>query len=193
MKPICLLSLLLLSLLSSQAQQGDTKFERESRVKPVEVPASAQDFVKGCQFAQRVRWYREESQSGLSYEAKVKSEQGRFSIEFDESGQLQDVELTQDWDQVPEKARLAIQSYLLKRFTRHRIQKIQLQWTGPEATLQALIRQEATNELYTQKYELVIRAQDQADTQWYEMLFSASGQLENAATFRLRNTDNLDY
>ncbi|MEL6652640.1 MAG: hypothetical protein AAFQ87_17700, partial [Bacteroidota bacterium] len=135
----------------------------------------------------------EESQSGLSYEAKVKSEQGRFSIEFDESGQLQDVELTQDWDQVPEKARLAIQSYLLKRFTRHRIQKIQLQWTGPEATLQALIRQEATNELYTQKYELVIRAQDQADTQWYEMLFSASGQLENAATFRLRNTDNLDY
>ncbi|MEO0628178.1 MAG: mechanosensitive ion channel family protein, partial [Bacteroidota bacterium] len=37
------------------------------------------------------------------------------------------------------------------------------QWTGPEPTLQALIRQEEPKEPFTTQYELIIRAKDQAD------------------------------
>lgn len=175
------------------SQQEQIKYEQEDRVKSDQVPASALAFVADCGFTERIKWYREQSQNGRSFEAKVKQNGYRYSIEFDSLGQLEDVELDIKWDSIPQGTSSQIAQNLQTLFTRHRIQKIQLQWTGSDENLKTLIRQEPLSQGYTITYEIVLRGTDPNGTQWYEMLFDEAGQLLRKSRFVPRNTDNLDY
>ncbi len=175
------------------AQQDQIKYEREERVRVNIVPGPAGDFVEGCGFTERIKWYYEYSQNGNSYEAKVKQDGIKYSIEFDDQGKLEDVEFVIDWDDIPTGTKNQIEQYLDSTFQRYRLKKIQQQWTGTPAELQKLIRKESANSGYSTQYEIVMRGKTDGDTHWYEILFSAEGSLLRRSVFVPRNTDNLDF
>ncbi len=184
-----LLCSLLLGPLVSVAQD---KYEREYRVPMEAVPVMARSFVDSCQFERRVRWYREESIDGHSFEAKVKEQGRRYSIEFDTLGQIQDVELLSRWNELPALSRSAMEEQLGTLFNRFRLKRIQQQWTGTRIVLLQAIRGQVAAGIEL-RYELVVRGRGTDGVQWYEFLFSASGQEERRSAIVFRNTDNLDY
>lgn len=181
------------SLFWANSLFAQVKYEREYRLKPDQVPLAARTFLTACQFEAKIKWYGEESASGTSVEAKVKQGQLRYSIEFDTLGQIQDVEVEQEWERLPPATQAAIQQVLDQHFERHKRSKIQLQWTGPDSVLQALIREEVPDLSYTTKYEIVLRGKDAGGMHGYEYLFDEQGELEHRARIVFRNTDNLDY
>jgi len=187
------ISICLSVYLLSYSQQDQLKYEREEKVKVNIIPAPVGDFVEGCGFTERVIYYREYSQDGISYEAKVRQDGIQYSIEFDDQGTLQDVELGIKWDSIPESTQAQIRQYLDSAFQRHRLKKIQQQWTGPAMELQKLIREADSGNHYSTQYEIVLRGRTNGKTDWYEILFSEEGKLVRRSVFVPRNTDNLDY
>lgn len=172
----------------TSAQQ---KIEREYAIKPAQVAEQALKFVNQAFDGQRIRWYAEESQKGKSIEAKVKQDGTIYSIEFDEQGNLQDIETLIKFRSLPEKLQQAIMNTLDADFTRIKIYKVQRQWTGADATLQQLLANKKPIEKYTTRYELVIRGNKDKSTSDYEVLVDDEGTLISKSKIIQKDTPHL--
>ena len=186
-----IVSLILLG--SSSYSFPQIKYEREYKLDKSEIPILAQSFVDSCQFSSKVKWYGEESQKGRSIEAKTKDQGEKFSLEFDLEGKIQDAEWEIKEEQIETKILTIIKQELGREFSKYKIQKIQIQWTGSAISLINLIRKRSSNENYIQKYECVIKGRKAKATAMYELLFGPEGKLEYMAKIQTRNTDNMDY
>lgn len=172
---------------------SQVKYEREVRIRPAEVPARARAFAEAALGAQKVRWYQEINLDFFSYEAKVKKGGRCYSIEFDSSGRIQDVEIEVDFSGLDAVLGQKIVSTLSGMFSSHKITKTQMQWSGGEMSLSELVRSGATEKPYTERVEIVLKCREAGRPKLYEALFDTSGTLLSKLEIVPRNTDNLDY
>lgn len=179
-------------LLAAQAF-GQTKYEKEYRLKLQEVPLDARKFVEALPFSEKVKWYFEENLKGNSIEAKVTSNQKRYSLEFDTLGNLQDVEVQIDWMEIPEASRNNISETLGSQYSDYKINKIQVQYTGEVATLLSLLKNQKTNNWYSTKYEIIVKGKKNKQLKLYEITFSQTGGVITIAEVIFRNIDNLAF
>lgn len=179
-----------LGCLPAYAQQ---KFEREIRVRPQAVPAAAEAFVSACAGTERIRWYQEINLGFYNFEAKVKRNGRHYSIEFDSTGVLQDVEMSIRFSHLPEAVQGAVRAELAGRCSKYRITRVQFQWTGAAPALQELVRNGTTGGQHTERLELVFSCKTDRGPVLYEALFDALGKMENLVEIVPRNTDNLDF
>jgi len=174
----CNLSLVALALLlypnTTQAQE---KIEREYAIKATQVPEPALQFISQVFTNPRIKWYAEDSQRGQSIEAKVKRDGTIYSIEFDKTGKLQDIETLIKFKSLSEALREAIEKTLKAEFSRIKIDKVQRQWSGPTKTLQLLLAHKEPEEQYTTRYELIISGTKEKNTSDYEVLVDDMGKL----------------
>lgn len=167
----------LILLLAPKLTSAQQKIEREYAIKATQVPEPALEFVNQTFYKKRIKWYAEESQKGRSIEAKVKQDGTVYSIEFDEKGNLQDIETLISFNSLPQDLQKAIMKTLEADFTRIKIHKMQRQWTGNAATLQQLASKKKPEKEYTTRYEIVIRGSKDRSTSDYEVLVDDHGKL----------------
>jgi hypothetical protein len=172
---------------------GQQKYERESRIKTEDVPLAAQAFVDSLVNHQKIKWYLEESLTHFSIEAKFKLDENKYSVEFDTLGRLEDVELLVKEDAIPSSVYDQIREILDSLFSRYRIRKSQIQYTGQAEKLLTLIRRGEATEGYTTKFELIVKGRTEQGVHLYEMLFDNSGHLLSQSTIVLKNANNLEY
>ena len=89
-KIVFVLSILLLFSFNVFSQ---SKYEKEFRIDPKDVPYPALTFVDSLTFDSRVKWYKEIGLELNTIEAKAKIKRVRHSIEFCEEGIFQDTEI----------------------------------------------------------------------------------------------------
>jgi hypothetical protein len=169
------------------------KFEKEYRLKTDEVPLLARQFVDSLDFDRRVKWYMEISQLGKTVEAKSKHNRQRYSVEFDTTGKLLDVEIEVRFGDLPESVQETITRNLEAEFDRFRIRKTQQQLTGPPRNLLTYLKARTHQMSLTTRYELILRGSKNGERHEYEYTFSDQGDIEKRATVIFRNTDNLVY
>ena len=174
----------------AHAQQ---KFEKEYRLESEEVPLLARQFVDSLDFDRRVKWYMEISQNGKSVEAKSKRDGKRYSIEFDTTGTLQDVEIEIRFGTIPEKVQETITQNLDAELDRFRITKVQEQLTGTRKNLMTYLKEGLDKTGLTTRYEAIVRGTKDGERNEFEYTFSLSGKIEKRAKVVFRNTDNLVY
>lgn len=188
-----LFSIVCFIFLSNLVLSGQTKFEREYRLKSEEIPAEAQSYLTSLGATKKIKWYKEVSQSGISIEGKTKINNACFSVEFDTMGVLEDVEIKIGWKNVAEQTQQAILHYLDSQFDKHSFQKIQRQFTGaPEKIKRSLSSTELIDGI-TISYEIIVKGKKNRQVKLYEFLFSEEGQFITSLPIELRNTDNLEY
>jgi hypothetical protein len=167
------------------------KIEKETKVKKKDVPLISQTFIDSCQFHQ-VKWYKEVSQRGKSYEAKGMRNDHLYSIEFDCYGNIQDVEITIAASELKPAVHDMIQKELTKKFTKFKIKKIQIQWLGRASTLRTLVKTGESPDEYCVNYELIIRGKKEGPKRYYEALFDHKGNLINILQLVKHPTKNLE-
>ena len=172
---------------------GQFKYEREYNLQKEKVPVLATTFINTCCRGSNVKWYGEESLKGKSIEAKLNYKDALFSIEFDTTGYIQDVEKKIGFDNISKNARLAIVKKLDSIFSKHKIEKVQVQWVGYNQALYELIEKRNSKLPYTTNYEIVVKGRKGKSTKMYEVLFSMDGSILSVSEIVQRNTDNLDY
>lgn len=119
-----------------------------------DVPLSAREFINKMDFASKIKWYFEQNYDKKSFEAKTKYKEKKYSIEFDNTGKIEDIEIQIQWMDVASSAQTSICAYLKNGLDRYKIKKNQLQYTGKEEDLIRL--QDDTKDLVL-KYEIIMR------------------------------------
>ena len=186
--------LLIISLLFTITLQAQQKIEREYRLKQADVPTEAKSFLEEI-FANpnKIKWYKEESQTGVTIEAKKKEKEGLYSIKFSLAGELLDTELTQKFSQLPQDAQKRINDYLQTTYKRAKIRKVQLQWLAPPEIITNLIKGEKPSGTYTTNYEIEFSGNKDGQVKLYETLFDQTGKPLDTKEIVQRNLHHLLY
>lgn len=194
MKTVCYISLLVAIFSIPQTGLGQTKFEREYRIKEIDVPEPALEFIESTFGNQKVKWYAEESQDGKSIEAKTKFRKYKYSVEFDTAGNLQDIEKTIDFDEIPAETIHVITNSLTNEFGDFKILKIQVQYTsGDLDTMKELVKKGNSQQHFDKKYEIVLETRDDKTYKAFEVLITKKGRVEKLLEMDLRTMDNMQF
>ncbi len=185
--------LVLFCCYASSSLWAQQKFEKETRVKRVQVPIPAQQFIEAIPFSKNIKWYKEEGLTSSSYEAKTRYDQHKYSIEFDTLGQLEDVEIKIRWAVVPKSVQTAIQQHLMETFDKFKFIKVQEQLSGETTAVLNHLLGKGKKETIITQYEIVLKGKKEGQTHWFEYTFDAEGKLKQQNTIIFRNTDNLEY
>ena len=167
-------------LVTMQFGVAQNKYERESRIDEEEFPKASylliQDYLDD---AKRIRFYKETDSIKKSYEAKFKKGRLHYSVEFDESGKLEDVEFIIKEQDVPNDTWGTILFYLDENHAKYRIKKIQQQDPLLDGQSEKKLLHNAFQNLILPEvnYELIFSAKKDKEFQEYEALFDAEGQL----------------
>ncbi len=116
------------------------KYEKESRIREKYVPTKALQFIDSSDLKSRIRWYLEEGLNRKSIEAKFKHEKVRYSVEFDTLGNVEDIEIEIPWEDLNSQLKDSISLHLKKDCLKHKIVKVQIQYSGSESELLAKLK-----------------------------------------------------
>ncbi|MBO0321307.1 hypothetical protein J0X14_03285 [Muricauda sp. CAU 1633] len=158
---------------------AQNKYEKESRIKKDAFPEKAYTLISEyLENAKRVRFYQETDSTKKSFEAKFKKGRLHYSVEFNETGDLEDVEFIITENDIPEDTWNTIKAYLDSQYPKLRIKKIQQQHplTGqdPKRTLHEAFQNLMLPHI---NYKLVFSAKKEGKRKSYEALFNAQGNL----------------
>ena len=190
-----LLSILFL-LFFIWSAKGQYKYEREYRIKKNQFPTVAHAFIEDqLKDARRIRYYRETDSTKVSYEAKFKLDKLHYSVEFDEQGNLEDVEILIKEVDIPNDTFAAITAYLESNFTKYRILRIQQQYPVNEnETVEETLKNAFQNLLLpTIRYEIMVAAKKDNGFEDYEILFDHKGEFIKLRKSLPLNHDHILY
>lgn len=187
------LVLLICMLFTYADSKGQTKFEREYRMNPDEVPEEALTFIKLCFPENSIKWYTEESQDGKTIEAKTRYQNHKYSIEFDLLGNVLDVERTIRFKTLSPIIAKNICTSLDSVFLKYKIVKTQMQWKADKEVIQQLVQKSNIQGDYQLQYELILKGKKEKGYQSYEVLLSKSGRVIKVLPIAQRNSDNIEF
>jgi hypothetical protein len=189
---IATITILILGSFSNSllAQQ---KFEKESRLKQNEVPSNALNFIDSLNLKNKVKWYLEEGLESKSIEAKFKRNRKKHSVEFDKLGNIEDVEIEIKWDELPTPLKNSISTRLQKDCKKHKIVKIQIQYTGNQMPLFLKLLSGKPTEDLTVKYEIIVKCRSEKSTELFEYLFTDKGHFVLASQIIFKPSYHLEY
>lgn len=185
-------SAIFITIFLSLHLSAQDKVEREDRVSPDQVPAPARSWMQDAfDKTGKVKWYFERTSGKESFEAKLKYRGAHYSVEFSVSGDLEDVEIERDLDELPLEHRRALRERFasLDKFS---LQRLQEQRTGSPEDLQASLAGNDVDGIVT-LYEIEFVADIEGEIALWEGTFTPDGELLNYRKIILRPTDNLGF
>lgn len=183
-------------LLYSLGSFAQNKYEREYRIRKDQFPPNAKalldDNVTGVK---RLKFYKETDSTKSSYEAKFKKDRLWYSMEFDVSGALEDIEITIEPVDIPSDALVQITKYFDASFKSHRVKKIQQQYLHtPDDAIKTTFRNAFQNLLLPSiNYEIIVSGKEDKSYVEYEVLFDAEGTFVNKRKRLPPNYDHVLY
>ncbi len=184
---------MMVSVLSSATGWAQQKLEREYYIKGSQVPGKALSFVKELFGDVKVTWYGEESLTGHTIEAKLRSQGKRYSVEFDSTGTLEDIEILAKFNDLPERTRSGLTKALNDTFRQQRVMKTQIQWKGNLSTIKMAIKNGEHPAPTTVQYELIIRGRKEGLRKYYEVQSDHEGSIQKVSEIIQPNASNLIY
>lgn len=170
------------------------KIERESRIPKHDVPREARDWLADSfEQIRRVKWYEEISDGGVSYEAKFLLNQKFHSVEFDENGKIQDVEIELNWNDLDPVLGRQIEKSIGEKLDLQKIQRVQIQYSGQEDDLEDFFDEDEQEGIVT-RYEIEFLAKKHDEgIKLFEGLFEENGRLVLVREVIVRGMDNLMF
>ena len=192
MKQLIYLILLSILCIAHEAKSQD-KWERESRIRASQVPAKAIQFIDSISEKSKLKWFREESLTDTSYEAKFTFQRRRYSVEFSKYGIIEDVEVYMEWEQLSESLRKSIEQVFQQNCLRFKVTKLQVQYSGSHSALIRLFsdNQQAAN--LEKHYEIVVKCTQKGSIDLFEYLFDDQIKSYKASKIVFKNSSHLEY
>jgi hypothetical protein len=185
-------TLAMLLYLNSSLSYAQEKQEQEFRIDDSEVPEAASSFIAQVPVKKSFRWYKEKNGSLVTFEAKGRWNRHEISIEFNDVGVIEDIEITQKMRSIPQAVRERITAVLKEESSRYRIKKMQYQFVGKPEVLLALLMRDSLEQLAS-NYELVVQVKVDNAYHIYEYLFDNSGKLTQRLEVMERNSFNIQF
>ncbi|NRD18893.1 hypothetical protein HNV08_02440 [Winogradskyella eckloniae] len=185
----------LLSLFSHTAF-GQTKNEKEIRIKLTAFPKIAQDVIKSLPTnCKRLKYFLETDSTKRSFELKFKYYKKHYSLEFTEDGQIEDIEVLSTRHNINSIAKQNIDMYLSNTFLKYKFIKIQKQYVfsideDPIAFVNNILNNETQ---LSPNFEIIINVKTNKKRETREFLFSNSGEFLNQRTLSQSSYEHVLY
>jgi hypothetical protein len=172
------------------------KYEREHRIRKVQFPQNALKYIdEKLDDAKRIRFYKETDSIKVSYEAKFKKDRLWYSVEFDQEGKLEDIEILIKPIDIPDDCFAKIETYLSSHFKKYRIRRLQQQYpisTGE--SVQTTIKNAFQNLMLPSiNYEFIVAGKKNKVYEQFEILFDAKGNFKHMRKSLPPNYDHVLY
>lgn len=170
------------------------KFEIEKRVKQTDVPVLALDnLTKILGLDHKIKWYYQQDGDKKVYEAKFEFNSKDYSVEFDTTGIIYNVEISIDYNELNSNFVSKLKIKLDQLFEEYSIRKIQIEYLGEEDYLFDLISVEEVDDDLSIQYEFEIDAKSSKKRELNELIFDSYAKLISSRKIKLKSTDILDY
>lgn len=188
------LSLIIIICCCSFTMSQD-KYEREFRIRKSQFPTAALDVMESeLQEVKRLKFYKETDSAKTSFEAKFKKDRLWYSVEFDEKGHLEDIEVLIKEVDIPSDALAKMITYFESQFSKYRIKRIQQQYPANREQLKETFRNAFQNLLLPSlNYELIVAGKVDKNYFDYEILFDAEGNFKKIRKSLPPNYDHVLY
>ena len=194
---VWMIAVIILFISSPILKAQAVKNEVEDSIKREEMPKNALETLdEFWQGLNDIRYYFQTDGDSQSYEAKLEWQGNSYSIEFDDSGKVLDVEQLIEWDQVSSSASEGIGEYLQKEFRRVNITRLQRQYiaddeddSDDEDFIDDIL--EGDEEDFEIRYELEVEGRSGRQIGAFELLFDHSGDLIQRRKIERRSVDNI--
>jgi len=194
---VWMIAVIILFISSPILKAQAVKNEVEDSIKREEMPKNALETLdEFWQGLNDIRYYFQTDGDSQSYEAKLEWQGSSYSIEFDDSGKVLDVEQLIEWDQVSSSASEGIGEYLQKEFRRVNITRLQRQYiaddeddSDDEDFIDDIL--EGDEEDFEIRYELEVEGRSGRQIGAFELLFDHSGDLIQRRKIERRSVDNI--
>jgi hypothetical protein len=182
---------------ASTVMAQEVKNEVEDSIKREEMPKNALE-VLDVFWAELndIRYYFQTDGEKETYEAKLEWRGNSYSIEFDETGRIMDVEQLIDMEMISSGAVNGINEYLQKEFRRLNIIRLQRQYisddeeeTEGEDFIEDIL--EGDEDDFEIRYELEVEGRSGRQIGAFELLFDNSGYLIQRRKIERRSVDNI--
>lgn len=188
--PAFLLGLFLIMAFNAQSQ---VKMEKEERIKEQDIPEKVKIFLDEAGVVNKIKWYKDIDHQEVVIEAKTKHRGTFYSIEFDTTGQIINVEYIIKFRRLAPNIKDNIEEQLDTKFKKYSIIKTQKQYTGDGAALKELIRNDDTEKNFTTRYEIVLKGAEENYKRKYELTINPSGKFSELKEIVEPNMDILIY
>ncbi|WP_435623699.1 hypothetical protein [Flagellimonas sp.] len=174
---------------------GQVKNEIEYKISPSELPKGIETLLSPhMQDAKRIRYFLEIDGDKKSFEAKFKKRRLRYSVEFDESGALEDVEFIIKPTDIPNESWSNILRYLEGNFSKFTVKKIQQQYPAKDKSPAQTLTDAFQNLLLPYlNYELIVSAKNKKGFEQFEILFDSEGRFLEMRKFIGSKYDHVLY
>lgn len=172
---------------------GQNKSERESKISVTEFPILARQTLSVTpDNAKRIKYYQETDGDKFSFECKFKFENFWYSVEFDQEGKLEDIEVKVRKHQIEKLVRNAINEHLDTFSDKYDIIKIQEQYiyNSSLSDLEFYKSIISNRNSIASNYEIIVAIKK--DKQWTlkEMTYDINGGFMNS---RELQTNSYEY
>lgn len=176
--------------------QKEVKLEREKSISKEDFPASALHTIKPLmEPAKRIHYYLETGSGSPSYEVKFSYNKQKYSIEFDSTGQLLDIEVLMKWDDLPVVLMEEITKKLDNHWARSKVTRLQKQYRFIDTSIVLTDLPPSSLDGFVVAYELEVDVQQtkRSRLESYELLFDSMGELLLKRPIEKIALDNLIY
>lgn len=190
MNKIFLICSILLFGLHSWSQ---TKNEHEVRVKLDVFPATAIEVVNELQKrCKRIRFYKETDGEKQSFEAKFKYNRQHYSLEFDNEGVIEDIEVIIELNEIEDDGKSKIENYFEEHFDKFQYIKIQKQYVyyqsiKPVIFVNEVLSKQSKAEI---NFEIIAEVKSDSKRKVGEFLFGKNGGFKS---FRMLNPESYEH
>ncbi|MEQ8624521.1 MAG: hypothetical protein RJQ00_06695 [Vicingaceae bacterium] len=187
--------LILMFLLAFLDGYSQKKVEFETAVVEDSVPIVSRDFVKKLFPDEKVNWFFEKNEADSSFEAKLKANKRRYSIEFSFNGVFKDAEVLIALKEVPKYVIDTIRGKLNESFSKVEFKKIQRQYIS-QGDVMKIVNEKRFNDVKKEvevNYEIIIFGESTDKQAYYEYLFDGEGMFIKAQELEDSNHDNFFY
>jgi hypothetical protein len=170
------------TLLFSQLIGSQTKNEKEERVELKTFPEKAIKVLETLpEDCKRLRFYKETDGSKQSFEAKFKYKKQRYSIEFNSSGTIEDIEVGLKPKDIENAVASEIRAYFKTTYKRSKLIKIQKQYVfnpvlNPIDFLRDVLAKRSRMDI---NYEIIAEVKSDSKRNIREYTFDSSGSFLN--------------